>query len=174
MDVKKRTLTILALAVLVTCIGLASSARAGELPDAYEPNETVATARAITQGTHACNFDRMGDVDYYNITIPAGQEITIDITATSVLSVTLLGTSGPIVMANLPPNQARLTHVATYTGNHTIYATGTGIYTLVITIATPGSDLAMPGYEPLSIALASCMAIAIVYMIARSTRKIQA
>jgi len=170
MTIRMRTYLIMVLAGMLACICFAGSARAGEPPDAYEPNDTVGTARAITAGSYDCNFDKMGDVDYYNISITAGDEIKISITSTSVLTITLSGPTGALATKNLPSGgSGSLSHVATYTGNHTIFATGTGIYSLTITVGPPGA--ATPGYEPFLVASVALAALAAVYAIIRPKLK---
>ncbi|MEX2755439.1 MAG: hypothetical protein Q6365_008570 [Candidatus Sigynarchaeota archaeon] len=169
MTTNKKVYITTVLAALFICTFFIFSARAGEPPDAYEPNETVGTARAITAGTYNLNFDMMGDVDYFNITITKGDDIRIGITSTSVLTITLSGPSGTLATVNLPSGgPGSLSHVANYTGNHTIYATGTGIYTLAITIGS--STPATPGYEPMLVISITIVAIAvlIVHVKARS------
>lgn len=50
-------------------------------PDAYEPNDTYATAAAIVPGTVTAAICDVGDVDYYTFSASAGQTITFGMVA---------------------------------------------------------------------------------------------
>ncbi len=176
MAIRKRTFLIILFAGVLACTSLAGSARAGVPADAYEPNESVQAARAITTGTHALTIDRMGDIDYYNISITAGDTITIDITTDTNIAIQLSGPAGLITSAGaVSPNTGQLVHVATYTGNHTIIASNAVSceYGLVISINAPATTPATPGYETTLVMAFSLAAIAAVYACIRSKLKTQ-
>ena len=155
--------------ILLACVFFVGCARVAAAPDSYEPNDSVQAARTIAAGSHALTIDRMGDIDYFNISITAGHTITIDITTDSTISIQLSGPAGLITSAGATSSAAgQLVHLAAFTGNHTIVATNAVSceYNLVITItapAPPGPDTPpgpeTPGYEPVLVMAASLAAI---------------
>jgi hypothetical protein len=170
MCMKSRTRLIIVLLGMIGITLLGGTVRAGLSPDPYEPNESIQTARAVTSGTYECNFDRLGDVDYYNISITSGDQITVGFTIELGITVQLSDPAGLITTNAITPTTGEVVHVATYTGNHTILVTGTGgSYTMVISVGDPPAET--PGYEPVLVMAVSLAAIVAVYLGMRSKAK---
>jgi hypothetical protein len=155
--VRKKISILTAALLLVLALSCVGQTRAGEPADAYEPNNTLATARALVAGTYALNFDKLGDVDCYNVSVQSGKTLTITLTndkSTGYDYVQLNDTTSTILktMTVNPSTSNLIAQEATYTGNYTVFifpdASTLGTYTLLIAITSPGSGTdGVPGFD---------------------------
>nr|MDO8109208.1 hypothetical protein [Candidatus Sigynarchaeota archaeon] len=143
-------ISITILAAIMMTEAFCMQVRAGLTPDPYEPNGSRAEARALTNGTYELNFDHLGDIDYFNISVEAGDTLTVQVSTVGNLTLDLMNETSTITTLNIVNGAGtnNIVHVATYTGNHTIdvVSNSGGEYTLTISTSDPTGNQ-IPGYE---------------------------
>ncbi len=74
---RKSTKFIVVLSVLVICTCLPLIPQGAAAPDGYEPNDSFSNSKELTIGVHYLSIYPSFDVDYFNITLNAGDNISV-------------------------------------------------------------------------------------------------
>ncbi len=117
--------------------------------DGYEPNDSFATAYAMSTGISHCAayICPSGDVDWFKFSVTSGQQITVDLYSLPAdFDLRLYDPSGTLIdtSTNSGTTDEQIVHTASMTGDYRAYVFGYGgayseedDYCLLVTLTTP-------------------------------------